>query len=455
MLSKRRASDLPAWQTSNIAQGHEPCTKEKTKQPIQYPSQCRLKSPQVNRSQQKLTKDGGVSEETKKFAVVEFLKENTVEAVPSSWVIEDKRGKQLCYWPDNMSGVEIKNYVKVCHIPDGGWPRYTVKILTRCNTYKKAKRKAGEAETVSCLETTDAGEPDDEAAGRSQDSNASSSTHGRETLPAPLPGRLGRSSSQASFRADHPLEPSKQQMRTEPQHVTSQQGLLDSGDESSASAEVLEHTTTPSETHLLKIVLEVRAQNKHIEQQNRELLATVGQVLRHLAAVEQCREEEQPRPDVPELFEMPISTMDEFWAADKRLRNPTDRALLEGQLLSLGESTSLPRVIQDMVGRLLSKGVQERFSLLGQRSKLSFRSTNMCSVIIGAIRARLPSCVVDTAEKQLSRYLSGAPDREGGRARRVQKKSLPVEAQEAPVSLAPSLDEELDPLPEVPDQQFE
>ncbi|KAG0435323.1 hypothetical protein HPB47_018557, partial [Ixodes persulcatus] len=399
MLSKRRASDLPAWQTSNIAQGHEPYTKEKTKQPIQYPSQCRLKSPQVNRSQQKLTKDGGVSEETKKFAVVEFLKENTVEAV-----LEDKRGKQLCYWPDNMSGVEIKNYVKVCHIPDGGWPRYTVKILTRCNTYKKAKRKAGEAETVSCLETTDAGEPDDEvAAGRSQDSNASSSTHGRETLPAPLPGRLGRSSSQASFRADHPLEPSKQRMRTEPQHVTSQQGLLDSGDESSASAEVLEHTTTPSETHLLKIVLEVRAQNKHIEQQNRELLATVGQVLRHLAAVEQCREEEQPRPDVPELFEMPISTMDEFWAADKRLRNPTDRALLNS----------------------------------------------------GAIRARLPSCVVDAAEKQLSRYLSGAPDREGGRARRVQKKSLPVEAQEAPVSLAPSLDEELDSLPEVPDQQFE
>lgn len=244
MLSKRRASDLPAWQTSNIAQGREPCTKEQTKQPIQYPSQCRLKS-QVNRSQQKLTKDGSVSEETKKFAVVEFLNENTVEAVPLSWVIEDKRGRQLCYWPDNMSGVEIKNYVKVSHIPDGSWPRYTVKILARCNTYKKAKRKAGEAETLSCLETTDAGEPDDEvAAGGSQDSNAPSSTHGRETLPAPLPGRFGRASSQGSIRADHPLEPSKQQMRTEPQHVTSQQGLLDSCDESSASAEVLEHTIT-------------------------------------------------------------------------------------------------------------------------------------------------------------------------------------------------------------------
>lgn len=60
-------------------------------------------------------------------------------------------------------------------------------------------------------------------------------------------------------------------------------------------------------------------------------MATVGQVLRHLVAVEQCQEarlEEQARPDVPELFEMPISTMEEFWAADKRLRNATDRALL-------------------------------------------------------------------------------------------------------------------------------
>ncbi|XP_040066401.1 uncharacterized protein LOC115309871 [Ixodes scapularis] len=401
-------------------------------------------------------------EETKKFAVVEFLNENTVEAVPLSWVSEDKRGRQLCYWPDNMSGVEIKNYVKVSHISDGSWPRYTVKILARCNTYKKAKRKAGEAETLSCLETTDAGEPDDEvAAGGSQDSNAPSSTHGRETLPAPLPGRFGRASSQGSIRADHPLEPSKQQMRTEPQHVTSQQGLLDSCDESSASAEVLEHTITPSETHLLKIVLEVRAQNKHIEQQNRELLATVGQVLRHLVAVEQCQEarlEEQARPDVPELFEMSISTMEEFWAVDKRLRNATDQGtagIYEGQLLSLGESTSLPKVIQDMVGRLLSKGVQDKFSLLGQRFKLSFKSTNMCGVIIGAIRARLPSCVVEAAEKKLSRYLSGAPDREGGRARRVQKKSLSEEVQEAPATLAPSLDEELDTLPEVPDQQFE
>lgn len=75
------------------------------------------------------------SEETKKFAVVEFLNENTVEAVPLSWVIEDKRGKQLCYWPGNMSGVEIKNYVKVSHIPDGSWPRYTVKILARCSEF--------------------------------------------------------------------------------------------------------------------------------------------------------------------------------------------------------------------------------------------------------------------------------------------------------------------------------
>ncbi|KAM7301061.1 uncharacterized protein ISCGN_016623 [Ixodes scapularis] len=368
------------------------------------------------------------SEETKKFAVVEFLNENTVEAVPLSWVVEDKRVKQLCYWLDNMSGVEIKNYVEVSHIPDGSWPRYTVKILARCNTYKKAKRKAGEAETLSCLETTDAGEPDDEAAGGSQDSNTPSSTHGRETLPAPLPGRFGRASSQASFRADHPLEPSKQQMRTEPQHVTSQQGLLDSCDESSASAEVLEHTITPSETHLLKIALEVRAQNKHIEQQNRELLAMVGQVLRHLVAVEQCQEarpEEQARPDVPELFEMPISSMEEFWAAHKHLRNATDRATLEGQMLSLGENTSLPKVIQDMVGRLLSKGVQERFSLPGQRSKLSFKSTNMCGVIIEKVAGP------------------------GGSRKR------PEEVQEAPASLAPSLDEELDTLPEVPDQQFE
>lgn len=39
---------------------------------------------------------------------------------------------------------------------------YLRSFILCTDTYKKAKRKAGEAETLSCLETTDAGEPDDE-----------------------------------------------------------------------------------------------------------------------------------------------------------------------------------------------------------------------------------------------------------------------------------------------------
>lgn len=47
----------------------------------------------------------------------------------------------------------------------------------------------------------------------------------------------------------------------------------------------------------------------------------------------------------------------------------------------------------------------------------------MCKVIIGAIQSRTEGCSLDAVEKRLSRFLSGASDREGGRANRVKKTS--------------------------------
>lgn len=80
---------------------------------------------------------------------------------------------------------------------------------------------------------------------------------------------------------------------------------------------------------------------------------------------------------------------------------------------------------------------------------LPYHFTNLYDSIIlftEAIQAQLPSCVTDTVQKKLSRYLSGAPNREGGRAKRVKKTSLLVETLEVPPTLAPSSDEDLDPF---------
>lgn len=170
----------------------------------------------------------------------------------------------------------------------------------------------------------------------------------------------------------------KKPRRQQPEPLTSKHGPLETGG-TGESTGVPKDTATPFEAQLLKVVLDLRIQNEQLQQQMREMQVSVGQVLRHVVSLkhqeEQARFGEQPtpqemaRPEPPELFLMPICDMEEFRAAEARLKNPADRTLLEEQLLSLGDGKTLQKVVREMVGRLLSKQVQERFSLLGYRGK--------------------------------------------------------------------------------------
>lgn len=92
------------------------------------------------------------------------------------------------------------------------------------------------------------------------------------------------------------------------------------------------------EAQLLKVVLDLRIQNEQLQQQMRETQVSVAQVLRHVVSLK--HQEEQPRfgeratpqemarPEPPELFLMPICDMEQFRAAEARLKNPADRTLL-------------------------------------------------------------------------------------------------------------------------------
>ncbi|KAG0444203.1 hypothetical protein HPB47_014051 [Ixodes persulcatus] len=102
---------------------------------------------------------------------------------------------------------------------------------------------------------------------------------------------------------------------------------------------------------------------------------SVRQVLRHVVSFkhqgekarpgEQATPQELAKPEPPVLFLMPLSNMEQFCAAEAQLKNFTNRTLPEEQLVSLGDSKKLQKVVREMVGRLFSKQVQEQFSLLG------------------------------------------------------------------------------------------
>ncbi|XP_040062111.1 uncharacterized protein LOC115317566 [Ixodes scapularis] len=368
-----------------------------------------------------------MTSEEYKYAVVEFIEDNeevTVAPVPLSWF--NVKTNQ-CVWPSNMSGVDILSRVQAGQTPDPGWPSFRGSILRKCKTFRKAKKRTTIAERLSCVESTDAGEPDEEPASTSGGTRRPPS--GEETsvvLPTPLPSRLG------GARAPVQAPKRKKPRRQHPESLTSEHRPLETGG-TGESTGVPKDTATRFEAQLLKVVLDLRIQNEQLQQQMRETQVSVAQVLRHVVSLK--HQEEQPRfgeratpqemarPEPPELFLMPICDMEQFRAAEARLKNPADRTLLEEQLLSLGDGKTLQKVVREMVGRLLSKQVQELFSLLGYRGKSRFKDTTMCKVVIGAIKSRTEGCSLDAVEKRLSRFLSGASDREGGRANRFKKTS--------------------------------
>ncbi|KAG0426173.1 hypothetical protein HPB47_026703 [Ixodes persulcatus] len=160
--------------------------------------------------------------------------------------------------------------------------------------------------------------------------------------------------------------------------------------------------TVVSGVKAAKVVIDLHIQNGHLQQQNRELQvcsAGAQHVVSFKHQGEQARPGEQTtlqelaKPEPPELFLMPLSNMEQFCAAEAQLKNFTNRTLPEEQLVSLGDSKNLQKVVREMVGRLFSKQVQEQFSLLGYRGKSRFKDAMMCNVVIGAIcnRHRPPS----------------------------------------------------------------
>lgn len=59
------------------------------------------------------------------YAVVEFLEEDTVEAVPQTWLNDN-----MCYWPPiSTKSSEIKKMIKGAKVPGLNWRMFNVTIV--------------------------------------------------------------------------------------------------------------------------------------------------------------------------------------------------------------------------------------------------------------------------------------------------------------------------------------
>lgn len=341
----------------------------------------------------------------KTFTVVEFPDEGTEAVVPTSWLLLD--GDE-CLWP--KPGQEVLPLVLSSTRPAEDWPVRSVRAMTRCRTYKKACRKMSRTEDVS---TPYAMDLESEVVGQPR-LDVPRSAPSRLTLPTPPPGLVGISLDQ---RKPEGLRKRKR----------------------------MEELPTPGfELQVLKQLTDIQEQNRKISSQNVKLKSMVKTLLSRVIALEELTEPETPA--LP-LFVLPLENMAQFEAAEMRLREAADRALLKQQLLSYFSVVSLTDAVHRVMGRLIRKAVQECFSMLGKKGKLPFKNTHLCTVAVAAIQDLFAAFVAENSKKAtgqgaehgpkenakeldvqrlIGRFLAAAPDREGGRNERAAKWGSPA-----------------------------
>ncbi|KAM7280949.1 uncharacterized protein ISCGN_006176 [Ixodes scapularis] len=297
------------------------------------------------------------------------------------------------------------------------WPLHPVRVFSYCKTYKKAKRKATEGLENSCLESTDVGEPDDGATGKDNTADAPV----RLSVPIPPTG-LGGACARAPPKRRAPDPPSRapvHPVRGGPRKV----GLLHLPWQSGRPPEggIWRQLSLPVGASEGAPGCAARgAPSPPGHGAGPGKTGTAGSLAVRIAQLERANcPPDAPVP--PAVFILPLATMEDFEAAERRLINPADQAVLKEQLSGLG-GTTIAEAVRRTLERPLRKQVQMHFSIYGHRgNKRPFRGTQLCAVAVAIIRSRVGGNVANV-ERAIGDYLSGAPDREGGRAERMAKK---------------------------------
>lgn len=69
---------------------------------------------------------------TKTWTIVIFTDEDSVEVVPSNWIVNNK-----CYWPPSLTSDKLRAAIKHHDAPNtSSWPSYPIRLI-RNGTFRK------------------------------------------------------------------------------------------------------------------------------------------------------------------------------------------------------------------------------------------------------------------------------------------------------------------------------
>lgn len=83
-----------------------------------------------------------------KYSIVEFIEENTVEIILSSWILPNNK---TALWPKNITPSILKRHLKNSTVPSDDWSSVNIRVLGHTDSLADATKKAYKAQETSHL----------------------------------------------------------------------------------------------------------------------------------------------------------------------------------------------------------------------------------------------------------------------------------------------------------------
>ncbi|XP_076051236.1 uncharacterized protein LOC143031382 isoform X2 [Oratosquilla oratoria] len=361
------------------------------------------------------------------YVIVAFTNNNTVEMVPSGWIL----GQDETWWPKSKSLTAITKMIKDRVVPDHTWERHKMRVICAADTYEDGRRKAREAEETD--NPVSQGEEELGRGARRIRSRYPPSSDEEEDYVPKAKRKLAKA-------------PAIQKM---PSVVSVNIPQFDTFDDAAGVSDILIDTSNLAPTSTPIRVSTAPVSTAPVSSARDVEFLTILMELKHdlkelRAEVRACRAELQKlnktsgKVDDAELpMQLPLTSLEEFDVFEGWLNeDKTHQKILENKLCLIG-GFDLRDCVRRMGSSLLSHLLQVKFNWIGTKgwkskddaeAKRGFKSTTLSTVWIGAILRLtcIEGAVQAHVEREIMIYLRNASDRCGGRKRREQDSATSV-----------------------------
>ncbi|XP_076050512.1 uncharacterized protein LOC143031034 isoform X1 [Oratosquilla oratoria] len=328
------------------------------------------------------------------YVIVAFTNNNTVEMVPSGWIL----GQDETWWPKSKSLTAITKMIKDRVVPDHTWERHKMRVICVADTYEDGRRKAREAEETD--NPVSQGEEELGRGARRIRSRYPPSSDEEEDYVPKAKRKLAKA-------------PAIQKM---PSVVSVNIAQFDTFDDAAAR-----------DVEFLTVLMELKHDLEELHAEVRACRAELQKLNKTSRKVDDA--------ELP--MQLPLTSLEEFDVFEGWLNeDKKHQKILENKLCLIG-GFDLRDCVRRMGSSLLSHLLQVKFNWIGTKgwkskddaeAKRGFKSTTLSTVWIGAILRLtcIEGAVQAHVEREIMIYLRNASDRCGGRKRRKQDSATSV-----------------------------